>query len=168
MLSSLRWVVMAAVNVLAIFLLQQFNELVAPLSLYLVLVGPLLVVPVFYLNFRGSVACALVTGLCWGAGDPVGVGFAVPGFLVFNLLLYWQVGRFRRERLMDRFVFAAMANGLWIVALAMRYAWWDGTYWGRVFIDGVVSEIVVLAVMAWLHALQRSVLQLSRLGLSTS
>lgn len=168
MLFDGRWLVMTLVNLLAVHAFGMANDALTPHSVYLVLEGALLVLPAFYLGIWGSAGCAIITALFWEAGHPAaGTGSAVSVFLLFNLMIWLNRNRFQREHPLQLVAVTLMVNGIWILYLAMAYAAPGATYWGRVFLDGLLSQFVVVGVVYWLHLVQRSMLRLFRMSLHT-
>lgn len=168
MFFELRWFVVLAVNAFVMLALTVLNDSLAGYALYACVVGPMLVVPVFYLGVRGSIGCAVFTALMWESSHAVPLGYTMMPFLMLNAILLLTRGRFVREHLLQIMVLSLVLNGLWVAYMGITLADSDSglAYVWRVVTDWVYSQTVCLFVTWWLNALVRALLLKFRLGLS--
>lgn len=164
---DLRFLLMAGVNALMLYAYQLLNDALAPWSVYLCLIGPLIVVPVFYLGFRGAILCALITGLLLTAAYPISLQWTLPVVLILNLLVFLNRHRYQRESVWQIVVLSLVINTLWLFWLVVSQAH-AGMAWGRMLLDLALSEIAVVGVALWVHTLQRTVLSVFRMSMDAN
>jgi cell shape-determining protein MreD len=114
-----RVIILFAANALLLFLCLLLNSSLASLSLYCVLLGPMLVLPALYLNHRSFFLCTLLTGLWIDAALPSTFGLFTCGFLTMGTLIAWARIRFRAEHNYHPILLAHLTNVCCIVLLTL-------------------------------------------------
>ena len=92
-----RILILFAANALLLFLSLLVNSSLASLSVYLVLLGPMLVLPALYLHHRSLTACMLLSGLWVDAALPAPFGLFSCGFVILGSAISVARIRFRAE-----------------------------------------------------------------------
>ena len=158
-----RAIILFATNALLLFLCLLVNSSLAPLSLYLVLLGPMLVLPALYLNHRSFFICTLLTGLWVDAALPATFGLFTCGFLVMGTLITMARIRFRTEHNYHPILLAHITNVACLVLLTVG----DGlhyisapAFWLQLVITAVISHAALLIIAPWFFNLQRLLFEL--------
>ncbi|MBT4758656.1 MAG: hypothetical protein HOO08_09735 [Opitutae bacterium] len=153
-----RAIILFATNALLLFLCLLVNSSLAPLSLYLLLLGPMLVLPALYLNHRSFFLCTLLTGLWVDAALPATFGLFTCGLLVMGTLITMVRIRFRAEHNYHPIVLAHIANLACLVLLTVS----EGlqhinapAFWLQLGITSVLSHAALLIIAPWFFNLQR-------------
>lgn len=160
-----RVIILCATNALLLFLCLLVNSSLAPLSLYLVLLGPMLVLPALYLSRRSFFLCTLLTGLWVDAALPAAFGLFTCGFLVMGTLIAMARIRFRAEHNYHPILLAHIANFACIVLLTVS----EGlqyisapAFWMQVVITALLSHAALLIIAPWFFNLQRLLFEICR------
>ena len=158
MLLDPRVLVLFAANALLLFLCLLVNSSLAPLSLYLVLLGPMLVLPALYLNHRSFFICTLITGLWVDAALPCAFGLFTCGFMVIGTGITAARIRFRAEHNYHPILLAHAANLGCILLLTLS----EGlahlsspAFWTQVLTTTLLSHAALLIIAPWFFNLER-------------
>jgi hypothetical protein len=158
-----RIIIFFAANVLLLFLCLMVNSSLAPLSWYLVLLGPLLVLPALYLSLRSFFACTLLTGLWVDVALPSSFGLFTCGFLIIGTLMILTRIRFRVEHNYHPVLLAHAANFSCILLLTISEGLQhlsSPAFWIQLLITTLLSHIALLLIGPWFFNLERLLLQL--------
>lgn len=158
-----RAIILCAANALLLFLCLLVNSSLASLSLYLVLLGPMLVLPALYLNHRSFFLCTLFTGLWVDAALPVTFGLFTCGFLTMGTLIAMARIRFRAEHNYHPILLAHIANVACLVLLTVSegLAYISApAFWLQLLITALFSHAALLIVAPWFFNLQRLLFEL--------
>ncbi|MFP4165947.1 MAG: hypothetical protein ACLFUF_02140 [Opitutales bacterium] len=159
MIPDPRVILLFAANALLLHLTLMVNSALAPWSLYLVLLGPLPVLPAFYLRHGSFFLCTFLTGLWTDAILPVPFGCFTISFLTIGTLLFqWRI-RFHPEHNLHPAVLAHMVNFLCILilfVLAGSGRFGTAAYWLQTGATLLVSHLVLLVIAPWFFNFERS------------
>lgn len=153
-----RVIILFAANALLLFLCLLVNSSLASLSLYLVLLGPMLVLPALYLNHRSFFLCTLLTGLWIDAALPSAFGLFTCGFLAMGTLIAWTRIRFRAEHNYHPILLAHAANFTCIVLLTVCEGMQQissPAFWMNVLLTTLLSHAALLIIAPWFFNLER-------------
>ena len=158
-----RAIILFATNALLLFLCLLVNSSLSALSLYLVLLGPMLVLPALYLNHRSFFICTLLTGLWVDAALPTTFGLFTCGFLIMGTPIAMARIRFRTEHNYHPTLLAHIANFACLVLLAVS----EGlqyisvpAFWLQLVITVLFSHAALLIIAPWFFNLQRLLFEL--------
>ena len=158
-----RVIILFAANALLLFLCLLVNSSMAPLSLYLVLLGPMLVLPALYLNHRSFFLCTLITGLWVDAALPSAFGLFTCSFLTIGTLIAAARIRFRAEHNYHPTLLAHVANFCCIVLLTvsegLQYIS-SPAFWLQVLVTTLLSHTALLVIAPWFFNLERLLFEL--------
>ena len=153
-----RAIILFAANALLLFLCLLVNSSPAPHSLYLVLLGPMIVLPALYLNQRSFFLCTLISGLWVDAALPASFGLFTCGFLTIGTLIAMARIRFRAEHNYHPILLAHAANlvciGLLTASEALQHIS-STAFWLQVGITTLLSHAVLLIIAPWFFNLER-------------
>jgi cell shape-determining protein MreD len=153
-----RVIILFAANALLLFLCLLINSSLASLSLYLVLMGPMLVLPALYLNHRSFFLCTLLTGLWVDAALPSAFGLFTCGFLAMGTLIAAARMRFRAEHNYHPILLAHATNFTCIMLLTVSegLAYISSpAFWLHVLVTTLLSHVVLLIIAPWFFNLER-------------
>lgn len=160
-----RSLILFGANVLLLYLMQLLNSALAGWSLYLFLLGPMVILPALYLRHSAAFLCALLTGLWVDASLPAPFGWFTLSFIIANAFLYQMRLRFRPEYNDHPVLLAHLANFLFFIALSFgpaRELAAEPAYWLRIGTDLLISHLVLLPVAPWFFQLERLLFDLLR------
>ncbi len=158
MLLDPRVLILFAANALLLFLCLLVNSSLAPLSLYLVLLGPMLVLPALYLNYRSFFICTLISGLWVDAALPSAFGLFTCGFMIIGTGITAARIRFRAEHNYHPILLAHAANFSCILLLIFsegRVYFSSPAFWTQVLTTTLLSHAALLIVAPWFFNLER-------------
>lgn len=163
---DLRILVFWAANLLLFLLTMLVNSKLSPFSLYIILLGPMLVLPALRFKYPSLILCSFITGLSLDALLPQPYWLFVYSFPVIALLIRSIRSHFRTET-SYRFVFLAhIANLASIVLLCVS----QGIYFRQfsaslmqIFSIILLSHIVLCVVAPWFFSFERLVFQLLKI-----
>jgi hypothetical protein len=153
-------------NVLLLYLTQLVNSTLSGLSLYLILLGPMLALPVLYLRHRSYFLCTLATGLWVDAAVPAPFGLFTTGFLGVGAFLYQMRIRFRAEHNYHPIVLAHGVNLICILLVSLAtggIALLDGHFLLGVLATTLASHLALVFVAPWFFNFERMFLDLLHL-----
>jgi hypothetical protein len=165
MLADLRWLVLAACNVLLLALVAMVNDGVAGWNVSLFLAGPCVVWAALRLPPLGLVACLAVSGLAGEAAWPTPAGFLPTLFVLgaaFVVVIRPWLGRASRPY---QIALAWVLNAAYFGVLTV----WASTrgggpfFWERVAADFCLSQLFILPVGLWFFAFQETALRIAGL-----
>lgn len=163
MLLDPRIIILFAANALLLFLCLLVNSSLAPLSLYLVMLGPMVVLPALYLNQRSFFICTLMSGLWIDAALPSTFGLFTCGFLTIGTLITLTRIRFRAEHNYHPILLAHAANLACVVLLTvsegLQYISYPA-FWLQLLITLLLSHIALLIIAPWFFNLERLLFQI--------
>ena len=166
MLLDPRAILMFGANVLLLYLTLLVNSALAGWSLYLVLLGPMLVFPALYLRHQSYFICTLCTGLWVDAALPAPFGLLTVGFLSVGAFIFQMRIRFRTEHNYHPIVLAHGLNFFCIllVTVVMGFSHFASVgFWLQVIVTSVLSHLVLLAVATWFFNFERMLFVLCRM-----
>ncbi len=158
-----RVIILFGANALLLFLCLLVNSSLAPLSLYCVLLGPMLVLPALYLNHRSFFLCTLLTGLWIDAALPSSFGLFTCGFLTMGTLIAWTRIRFRAEHNYHPILLAHVANVCCIVLLTLSEGLQyisSPAFWIQLLVTALLSHAALLIIAPWFFNLERLLFEL--------
>lgn len=161
-----RVLIMFAANVLLLHLMQMVDSALTPWSLYLFLLGPMVVLPALYLRPRVYFPCLLLSGLWVDAALPSVYGLFTIAFLVAGAWIGCLRVRFRAEHNYHPALLAHVVNaGLLLVLVLSEAGRGEGlsAVGLPVVVTWLLSHLVLLVVAPWFFELQRCLFELCRL-----
>ena len=153
-------------NALLIYLTMLVNSALAGWSIYLLMLGPMLVFPVLYLRHQSYFICTLLTGLWVDAALPSGFGLFTVGFLFAGAVTFQMRIRFRAE---SNYHLTVLAHGvnffcILLVTIAMGSGYITSLgFWLQVLVTSLASHLVLLIVAPWFFNFERMLFTLCRL-----
>jgi hypothetical protein len=166
MLLDPRAILMFGANVLLLHLTLMVDSALAGWSLYLLLLGPMVVFPALYLRHRSYFICTLGSGLWVDAALPAPFGLFTVCFLAVGALIFHMRIRFRAEHNYHPVLIAHALNAVFSLLLllsegsgrfgAVEFWIQSGTTW-------LLSHLVLLIVAPWFFNLQRSLFEICQL-----
>lgn len=166
MLFDPRSIVFVAANILLLYLTLLVNTALTSLSLYLLILGPMLVLPSLFLDHRSFFITTLFTGLWVDGALPVPFGFLTLTFVTIGSLLFAFRIRFRAEHNYHPVVLSHVLNFCILLLLTLGLGTehtGNADYWLQVFITLILSHGVLIAVAPWFFNLCRLILELLRM-----
>lgn len=166
MLLDPRIIIMFAANVLLLYLNMLVNSALSEWSLYIVVFGPMVVLPAIFLRHRSFLICTLLTGLWVDAALPTPYGLLTLGFLTAGTVIFQVRFRFRTEHNYHPILLSHTCNFFCIVLLILSMGTQHLTtssFWIQIALTFVLSHITLLAVAPWFFNLHRSLFELCRL-----
>lgn len=166
MLLDPRAILLFGANVLLLYLTLLVNSALAGWSIYLVLLGPMLVFPALYLRHQSYFICTLGTGLWVDAALPAPFGLLTIGFLFAGAFIFQMRIRFRAEHNYHPIMLAHGLNFFCIllVTVAMGFSYFNSVgFWLQVVVTSLVSHLVLLAVAPWFFNFERMLFVLCRM-----
>ena len=164
---DMRILVFWAANLLLFFLSAMVNSSLAPFSLYLILLGPMLVLPALYFKYPSLMLCSFITGLSIDALLPTPYWFFVYGLPAIALFIRYIRGHFRTENSYRFILLAHIANLATIVSLSLS----QGIYFGQISTSLVqvlaitlLSHAILPIVASWFFSFERLLFQLLDIG----
>ena len=89
-----RSILLFGANALLLYLTMLINSALVGWSIYLLMLGPMLVFPALYLRHKSYFICILLTGLWVDAALPSGFGLFTLGFLFAGAFIFLMRIRF--------------------------------------------------------------------------
>jgi hypothetical protein len=158
-----RILILFAANALLLFLSLLANSSLASLSVYLILLGPMLVLPALYLHHRSLTACMLLSGLWVDAALPAPFGLFSCGFVILGSAISVARIRFRAEHNYHPILLAHTANLSCIALLTLTAGTQNfvlPAFWRQVLLTTLLSHAILLAVAPWFFNLERLLFKL--------
>lgn len=166
MLLDPRAILMFGANALLLYLTLLVNSALAGWSLYLILLGPMLVFPALYLRHQSYFLCTLCTGLWVDASLPAPFGLFTIGFLFAGAFIFQMRIRFRAEHNYHPIVLAHLLNFFCIllVTLVMGFPYFSSLgYWLHIAVTSLLSHLALLVVAPWFFNFERMLFALCHL-----
>ena len=162
-----RILILFAANALLLFLSLLINSSLASLSVYLILLGPMLVLPALYLHHRSLTACMLLSGLWVDAALPAPFGLFSCGFVILGSAISVARIRFRAEHNYHPILLAHAANLcciLLLTAAAGIESFASTAFWIQVLLTTLLSHAALVVVASWFFNLERLLFELCRVA----
>ena len=166
MLIDSRTFVFLGANLLLFYLAQLANNSLAGIGLYLLLLGPMPIMPALYLKARSALTCVLLSGLWVDAACPVPFGFFTSLFLFAGTLTSMLRHRLRVEHSYHPFILTQLFNLGCIVLLTLTKG--VGNYfvfdlWIQTILVILSSSLTLLFITPWFFRFQRMLIAAFRL-----
>ncbi len=152
-----------AASISLLLLSMLVNSRLAPLSLYLILLGPIIVMPALSLKSPVLIFYGFITGVSIDALLPPPYGLFVYGLPAIGLLIRSIRSRFRTETSYRSVLLAHIANFTCIALLSVS----QGIYFGQIsasllqiLVITLLSHATLCIVAPWFFSFQRCLLQL--------
>ena len=158
MLLDPRAILLFGANVLLLYLTLLVNSALAGWSIYLFLLGPMLVFPALYLRHQSYFICVLLTGFCVDAALPAPFGLFTLGFLFSGAFIFQMRIRFRAEHNYHPIVLAHGLNFFCILLVTLSLGIPNFSslgFWFQVFVTSLASHLVLLVVAPWFFNFER-------------
>ncbi|WPJ94420.1 hypothetical protein SH580_13355 [Coraliomargarita algicola] len=165
MLLDPRAILMFGANALLLYLTLLVNSALTSGSIYLMLLGPMLVFPALYLRHQSYFICTFFTGLWVDAALPASFGLFTIGFLFAGAFVFQMRIRFRAEHNYHPIMLAHGLNFFCILLVTfwMGYAYFSSPgFWLQVIVTSLASHLVLLFVAPWFFDFERMLFALFR------
>lgn len=162
----MRTTLLFASNVILLHLMLSINSALSTWSVYMLLLGPMIVFPALLLRCQSYFICVLCTGLWVDAALPTIYGFFTILFLFAGALIFQFRIRFHAEQNYHPLLLAHLANFLFIfiVSVYSSYAHLlSFGYWLQFMIITTVSHFVLCIVAPWFFNFERMIFALFRI-----
>lgn len=157
-----RWLIVILANLLLGWLTGLANHYLAPLSLHLYITGLLVVFAGLRVDPKQGFIATFLTGLLLDATMPVPFGTHLVLLGLIHATLLYGRRRFPREGSIFGIVVAQFANLFLFITLSFLLVSQNprpSEAWLRIFVDLLVSQIVILLITPWFLALQSRVFE---------
>lgn len=161
-----RIVIMFGANALLLYLSLLVNSALSSWSLYLVLLGPMLVLPVIFLRHRSYMLCTLLTGLWVDAALPCQFGLLTLGFLTIGAFIFQIRFRFRAEHNYHPIILSHTCNFFCIALITLATGFdhfGSSAFWIQVLTTSLLSHGLLTIIAPWFFDLQRLLFELCNL-----
>ena len=142
------------------------NSELAPFSLYLILLGPMLILPALYFKYTSLIFCSFITGLSIDALLSQPFWIFVYVFPIIALLIRFLRSHFRTETSYRLVLLAHIANFACILLLCIR----QGIYFGEVFASLtqllaiiLLSHVILHLVTQWFFSFETLLIRLLKI-----
>lgn len=146
-------------NVFLFLIIHQLNKILSSAHIHLALDGLYLIFPTLYLRLYSGLIVTFASGLFVYAGLPFSVEGCILYSSIFLLMAYYRQNIDRSNILQITFL-AFLLNGIVFFAISL----WQiplanpGSYWQRLLVDLLFSQLVIVLVAAFLVEIQKRVL----------
>lgn len=153
-------------NMLLFYLAQLANNSLASAGIYLLLLGPMPVMPALFLRGRTAFICMILTGLWIDAACPLPFGFFTTLFLCTGSFISLLRHRLRAEHSYHPYILAHCFNLGCILLLSLtqgadNYLVLD--LWIQTVLVILISSLVLLVVTPWFFRFQHMLIALFHL-----
>ena len=162
-----RSILLFGANALLLYLTMLINSALVGWSIYLLILGPMLVFPALYLGHKSYFTCILLTGLWVDSALPSGFGLFTLGFLFAGAFIFQMRIRFRAEHNYHPIFLAHGVNFycILLVTLAMGTAHINNLgFWMQVFVTSLASHFSLLIAAPLFFNFERMLFMLCWLG----
>jgi len=150
-----------ACNLLLYFIIGQLNFLLGDWAIHIHLDALIVLFFGLYLSRISSLLFTSLLGFLADAMHPAPAGTYVVGYLCLWLFYVWCQGRIRRQNRIHLRSVAAIAQGIWLIALGLTLGsgqWSEGAYWNRIIYEMVLSVGLVFVFSSPWCKFQRKLL----------
>ena len=168
MLLDPRAILMFGANALLLHLTLMVDSALAGWSLYLFLLGPMVVFPALYLRHQSYFICTVASGLWVDAALPSAFGLFTLSFLAAGALIFYLRIRFRAERNYHPVLIAHVLNAVFLFLLiAFEGSGRFGAieFWMQCGMTLLLSHLTLLVVAPWFFNLQRALFGICQLDI---
>ena len=166
MIFDLRAVLLFGSNVLLLFLTLIANSALSGWSIYMLLLGPMLVFPALYLRHQHYFICTLCSGLWCDAALPSPFGLFTILFLIGGALIFQLRIRFRADQNYHPILLSHGINFFCIVivsiSMSAEYLLSVG-FWLHFLVITIASHLTLLIVSPWFFNFERMLFTLFRM-----
>lgn len=158
MLLDPRAILLFGANVILLYVTLLVNSALASWSIYLLLLGPMLVFPALYLRHQSYFICTFCSGLWVDAALPSAFGLFTIGFLFAGAFVFQVRIRFRAEHNYHSIILAHGLNFFCIVLLTVFAGASHLTsagFWVQVLTTSLFSHLVLLVAAPWFFNFER-------------
>lgn len=158
-----RIIIMFGANALLLYLSLLVNSALSSWSLYLILLGPMLVLPAIFLRHRSYMLCTLFTGLWVDAALPCQFGLLTLGFLTAGAFIFQIRFRFRAEHNYHPIMLSHACNFFCIALITLATAFHQfgvSAFWIQVLVTSLLSHALLIIIAPWFFDLQRLLFEL--------
>ena len=166
MLLDPRAILLFAANALLLYLMLLVNSALAAWPVYLLLLGPMIVLPALYLRHQSYFICAFFSGLWVDAVLPTPFGLLTAGFLLAGAFIFMARVRFRAEQNYHPILMAHSLNLFYtaLISLSAGFSvWGSGAFWTQVVATSLFSHLILLFVAPWFFNFERMLFALFHL-----
>lgn len=158
MLLDPRALLLFVANALLLYLMLLVNSALSAWSLYLVVLGPMIVLPALYLRHQSYFICTFVSGLWVDAAMPTPFGLFTAGFLFAGAFVFMARIRFRAEHNYHPILLAHALNLFYVGLLCCSAGlteWSSPAFWLNVAVTSLLSHLALLVVAPWFFDFER-------------
>jgi rod shape-determining protein MreD len=158
-----RWLIVFLANALLWWLVSLANNYLPPSSIHFYVGGLFVVYSALRLDHRHGLVAVLLTGLLVDAIEPIPYGTSMLLLGLVHATLVYGRRRFPREGALFGIVVALFANLFLVIALSFLLVGASprpGSAWLRIFMDLLVSQVLLVVITPWFLALQDRAMEL--------
>jgi len=167
---DIRWLLVLLANLLLVWLAGLANHYLAPFAVSLYVAGLFVPYAALRLDFTHGFIATALTGLAYDALTPAPFGTHLVLLCFVHAVLLYGRRRFPRDEPIFATVVALLTNLFLVLALSTLLISENprpANAWLRIFVDLVVSQLVVGLVTPWFMALNAALLARCRLDPET-
>ncbi len=166
MIFDLRAILLFGSNVLLLYITLIANSALSSWSIYMLLLGPMLVFPALYLRHQHYFNCTLCTGLWCDAALPSPFGLFTILFLISGALIFQFRIRFRANQNYHPIFLSHGINFFFIlfvaISMSTEYLLSVG-FWLHFVVITITSHLTLLIVSPWFFNFERMLFALFRM-----
>ena len=158
MIFDLRAILLFGSNVTLLYVTLIVNSALSIWSIYLLLLGPMIVFPALYLRHRHYLICTLCTGLWCDAALPSPYGFFTILFLITGACIFQLRIRFRAEQNYHPILLSHGVNFLFIITVSIYLTashLFNVRFLIHLLVIAAISHFMLLIVAPWFFNFQR-------------
>ena len=166
MIFDLRAILLFGSNVILLFLTLLVNSALSSYSIYMLLLGPMLVFPALYLGHRHYFICILCTGLWCDSALPSPYGLFTILFLISGACIFQLRVRFRAEQNYHPILLSHSVNFFFIIIVSITMSsanLLSAGFWLHFFVITITSHLMLLVVAPWFFNFERMLFSLFHL-----
>ena len=166
MIFDLRTILFFVSNIILLYMTLMVNSALSIWSIYLLLLGPMIVFPALYLRHRYYLICTLCTGLCCDAALPSPYGVFTILFLISGSCIFQFRIRFRAEQNYHPILLSHGVNFFYIISVSIYMSksyLFSAGFWIHLSVVTAVSHVVLLIVAPWFFNFERMLFTLFHL-----
>lgn len=159
-----RWLIVTLANLVLWWLTGLLNHYAAGLSVHFYLGGLLVAYGALRLDPRSGLTATLLTALLVDSLEPVPFGTSLFLFSLMHGVVLHGRHRFPREGAVFALVVALLGNLFLVIALSFLLLGASprpAAAWGRILVDLIASQLLILVAGPWFITLQDRVMELA-------
>jgi hypothetical protein len=159
-----RWLIVTLANLVLWWLTGLLNHYAAGMAVHFYLGGLLVAYGALRLDPRSGLTATLLTALLVDSLEPVPFGTSLFLFSIVHGVVLYGRHRFPREGPVFALVVALLGNLFLVIALSFLLVGASprpSAAWGRILVDLIASQLLILAAGPWFITLQDRAMELA-------